>query len=161
MYCNEVWTFYTKWKCLGLLPSLPKGKGASIPVTSAMCRKPPAVNGRIHDVKRPSAIPSVPLAPNAVKAPANPTLAVPNWARAASQRPNPNKKSQSNKRWRLAKKKFFFRFVRGSLTCTHLLATKWRNQPLRAEFRVKGWPWSSRGQLLWTPRKSRQRLSRG
>ena len=62
----------------------------SIPVTRAMCRNPPAVNGRISEAKPPSAAPSASLAPSAVIAPTRPMAAVPSWARAASHRPNPD-----------------------------------------------------------------------
>lgn len=60
----------------------------TLPVTRAMCRKPPAVKGRTHEVMRPSANSEL-LVTRAVRAPAMPIVAVPNWAFAASHRPNP------------------------------------------------------------------------
>lgn len=60
-------------------------------VTNEMCKKPPAVNGMIHDVRASIAdVTFVP--PIATSAPISPAPAVSNWAFAASHRLNPDRK---------------------------------------------------------------------
>lgn len=59
-------------------------------VTKEMCKKPPAVNGMIHDVRASNADVTL-VPPIATSAPISPAPAVSNWAFAASHRLNPER----------------------------------------------------------------------
>lgn len=60
-------------------------------VTRAICRKPPAVNGIIHDVRASRAV-VAPEPPIATNAPIKPAPAVNNCALAASHRVKPDRR---------------------------------------------------------------------